>query len=536
MPTRADIERLWSAIRELGPRRLAIAGLVCVVGALSVLAATYLTGRPDLEVAYVGLSPSDAGRISRVLGDAGLLHELSADGARLMTRRSDTSRVRALLAERGLPSAPGSGYELFDKVGPLGLTSFMQEVTRVRALEGEIARTVQMLKGVRTARVHVVMGEAGSFRRQRQAPSASVMIRLENPADRTQADAVRHIVAAAVPGLAASEVRVVSSDGQVLSAAGDSISPGADRLVSLEKSIALDIQGNVSRTLAPHLGLENFEVSVTPRLNIDRRQTSETTYSPETRVERSVRLIKETGSSQNNGARQHVSVEQNVPGEQGASSGGDQTRRASQKRDELTNYEVGSRATAVVSEGYRIERLSVAVVVNAKRFADPGGAAAPEDAVKKRVAEIERLVASAAGLDRSRGDVVTVSVVDFVEAAVSPDAVSAADGAKSWLARHDALLVQLAVAFGVAGLVILFGIRPAIRALSTEPRAALASPDRTEPRLPGAPRDASAMLLEHAQEPPVREAPADLIRRLAQQDPSRVALVLRRWLREETAG
>ena len=104
-----------------------------------------------------------------------------------------------LLAERGLPSSNTSGYELFDQVGSLGLTSFMQEVTRVRALEGEIARTIQAINGISAARVHIVMADRGNFRRGEQNPSASVMVRTSNSVANRTADSIRHLVASSVP-------------------------------------------------------------------------------------------------------------------------------------------------------------------------------------------------------------------------------------------------------------------------------------------------------------------------------------------------
>ena len=101
----------------------------------------------------------------------------------MLVRYGQTAQARMLLAEKGLPTSAKAGYELFDKMGSMGLTSFMQEVTRVRALEGEIARTIQAMKGVKAARVHIVLADTGSFRRGRQTPSASVIVRTETAGD-----------------------------------------------------------------------------------------------------------------------------------------------------------------------------------------------------------------------------------------------------------------------------------------------------------------------------------------------------------------
>ena len=129
----------------------------------------------------------DVSRIGAALKEAGIAFDVNAQGTAVLVRYGQTAQARMLLAEKGLPASANAGYELFDKLGSMGLTSFMQEVTRVRALEGEIARTIQAMKGVKAARVHIVLPDSGSFRRSRQSPSASVIIRTESAGDFTSA-------------------------------------------------------------------------------------------------------------------------------------------------------------------------------------------------------------------------------------------------------------------------------------------------------------------------------------------------------------
>src|SRR6185503_17462879 len=122
-------------------------------------------------------------RIGAALKEAGIAFDVNSQGTAVLVRYGQTAQARMLLAEKGLPSSASAGYELFDKMGAIGLTSFMQEITRVRALEGEIGRTIQGMKGVRAARVHIVMADTGSFRRSTQQPSASVVIRTDSSGD-----------------------------------------------------------------------------------------------------------------------------------------------------------------------------------------------------------------------------------------------------------------------------------------------------------------------------------------------------------------
>ena len=176
---REQLERLWTSLLGLGGRRLAVLALVGASVFATVALSGYYLSRPDLEMLYAGLNAQDVSRIGATLKDAGIVFDVNSQGNAVLVRRGQTAQARMLLAEKGLPSSSNAGYELFDKLGSIGLTSFMQEVTRVRALEGEIARTIQAMRGVKAARVHIVLPDSGSFRRNRQPPSASVIIRTE---------------------------------------------------------------------------------------------------------------------------------------------------------------------------------------------------------------------------------------------------------------------------------------------------------------------------------------------------------------------
>ena len=203
-------QHLWNNLLALGARRLAVLGVMGLsVFAVMVLAGYYLS-RPTTEVLYSGLDRQDVAGIGSALKEAGIPFDVSADGASVVVPVGQTAMARMTLAEKGLPHSNSVGNELFDKLGSLGLTSFMQEVTRVRAMEGELARTIQMMRGVKAARVHIVMADEGPFRRARQPPSASVVIRTESADDRSTAQAIRHLVSAALPGMTVDEVTVLN--------------------------------------------------------------------------------------------------------------------------------------------------------------------------------------------------------------------------------------------------------------------------------------------------------------------------------------
>ena len=216
---RMQLDAIISNLSNLGARRLAALGILGLAVFAAVGFSGYYLSRPDFEPLYANLSAQDVSRIGAVLQDEGIEFDVNTEGTKVSVPYGKTSRARQVLAEKGLPGSPSAGYELYEKVGPIGLTSFMQEVTRTRVLEGEIARTIQGMRGVKAARVHIVLPDQGSFRRARQPASASVVISTEMPGDASSAQAIRHLVAAAVPGMTGSNVRILTTDGTVLAGA-----------------------------------------------------------------------------------------------------------------------------------------------------------------------------------------------------------------------------------------------------------------------------------------------------------------------------
>ncbi len=458
-----------------GQRQLALV-LVFMLIVGSITTVSYFVSKPALQTLYTGLIKTDVAGIGTVLSQNGVPYEVGAKGDSISVPYGRVDEVRMLLAERGLPHGPSAGYELFDNMGSIGLTSFMQEVTRKRALEGELARTIQSMKGVLAARVHIVMAEVGSFRRIGRKPSASVVIRVTADAGQSLASAVRHLVAASVPGLAMSQVAVLNTNGTLLASGGDPMSRAPHKNAGLEKELEASLKQNISQTLSPFLGIENFRISVAARVNTDKRETRETAFDPETRVERSLRVVKEIKKSQNTKSSKSVSVQQNVPTEETDAGDPDQSKRNDERREELTNFEVGSKTVATVSDGYRIERLTVAVVVNSKRIEEVLGKQAGADKINETLKQVESLVAAAGGLVIKRGDEVKVSSVEFLPATKDLSPVSG-PGILQQLLSHTGALINGLVLLGIVALLIFFGVRPMTRVLLQEPTPALAAAD-----------------------------------------------------------
>ncbi|WP_112664560.1 flagellar basal-body MS-ring/collar protein FliF [Microvirga flavescens] len=546
MTGREHAEKLWSNLLELGVRRLVALGLIGLVVFLGVGLGAYYLSRPAQEPLYVGLEREDVSRIGAVLKDAGIPFDVSSDGTAVLVSHANTANARMLLAEKGLPQSSKSGYELFNDLGSLGLTSFMQEVTRVRALEGEIARTIQTMKGVKAARVHIVMPDRGSFRREQQAASASVVVRTESADDTSSAQAIRHLVAAAIPGMKVDRVTVLNTDGTLLMSGDDGASAATGRMATLERNVGREIQENVRRTLTPYLGLGNFEVSVAARLNTDKTTINQTTYDPESKVERSIRTVKEAEVSQNRSNQKPTTVQQNLPEERVRADGGENSSQDNQRREELTNYEISSKTIQTVSDGYAVKNLSVAVLVNRSRLTALMGSDAPQGAIDARIAEIEQLVSSAAGFDKARGDQIKVAAVGFIDDGRMMEPTPPL-GLGEVLMRQFGNVINALTILVVASLLIWFGLRPAVTAILARPEkeqayeattASLAAPDEALEAAEGTPQLETVTVPNLIEDltGKMNRTPQKKLEQMVEFDEEQAAAILKQWLMQAEAA
>jgi flagellar M-ring protein FliF len=551
-----QIQRIIDNLRSFGPQRLAMmGGVAALVVAIIAIASIYLN-RPAYETLYVGLERSDINQIGLVLGEAGIDFDVASDGTTLLVTAGKTSQARMLLAEKGLPTSTNAGYELFDNVGSLGLTTFMQEITRIRALEGEIARTIQSIAGIRAARVHVVLPERGSFRREEQKPTASVVIRASSIDGQRAASAIRHLVAAAVPGLNMDSVTVLDSSGTLLASGDDPNNSSMARSMTVEQSVATNIEANIRRALAPYLGPENFRASVHANVNTDSRQIEETIFDPQSRVERSVQVVRSNDSANQRSASNPTTVAQNLPTAAPESSGGTpESSEQSERREEITNYELNSKRIATVSNGYSLSKLSIAVVVNQARLREILGESATAAQVAERVAEIQKLVVSASGFDETRGDLLEVSAVEFLADEAGFEAPGA--GIIDQLSRQSGTMINAAAFVLVVFLVVWFGIRPMTAAIAgnngpsfdevqrslpnnaagAQQQAAL--PDGTGGSAPGGGMPGSDV--SYSEDAPeemrrkIKPAPQERLARMVDLSEERTAQILRKWAAQEAS-
>ncbi len=290
------IEQLKGTLGKLGARKLIALGLVGAALMGAILYTSIYLGRPSYETLYVGLSRDDVNRMGLALGEAGIPFDVKSDGSSILVPIGKAENARMYLAEKGLPTSNNAGYELFDNMGSLGLTSFMQEITRVRALEGEIARTIQAIRGVKAARVHIVLAEKArsAAATRSRLPRSLFVPKADFPLNRPSPSASWS------PLPFPRSMRLPSRcsiNGHLLASAGEGANGAALMTASLEQQVASHVDDSIRKALAPYLGLGHFQTSVQAALDTDRRQTKETTYDPESRVERSVRVVRESGDS-----------------------------------------------------------------------------------------------------------------------------------------------------------------------------------------------------------------------------------------------
>jgi len=551
------IEQLKGTLGKLGLRKLLALGLVGAALMGAILYTSIYLSRPSYETLYVGLSRDDVNRMGLALGEAGISFDVKSDGSSILVPIGKAEQSRMYLAEKGLPTSNNAGYELFDNMGSLGLTSFMQEITHVRALEGEIARTIQAIRGVKAARVHIVLAEKGSFRRGDQKPSASVVIRAEGGFAAESAQSIRQLVAAAVPALEASAVTVLDTNGRLLASAGEAANGSALMTASLEQQVAGNVDESIRKALAPYLGIGHFQTSVQASLDTDRRQTNETSFDPESRVERSVRVVRESGDSRNSRSDNATGVEQNIPQEEIGSQNGESNSEKTDRREELTNYEMNTKTVSTVSDGYSIKRLSIAVVIDQARLLETAGTTpAPADFVDQQITKIRDLVATAAGLNSDRGDVINVTAVNFMNASGADMEPVSTPWADTLLRQSGSYVNALAI-LGAVALLVWFGVRPLLRETGGKPTSTevavrepsevatpnfvadankLAGSDSTQAVIGGPEAYADQMKSSLSDLRQRMRMPAKLrLEQMIEMDEERVAAVLKQWIHETAA-
>jgi flagellar M-ring protein FliF len=466
-------------LRALGPARLAAMAAVAL-GVLAVL--SLRAGSERYALLYGDLDLRESGQMVDALGRAHIPYQLGSDGATIRVPSGDVARARVLLAGSGLPSGGSVGYEIFDHSDGLAASSFQERINQTRALEGELARTIRGISGVRGARVHLVLPTREPFARDQQAAQASVMLTLAGAGglDREGVQAVLTLVAAAVPGLRPDHVTIIDSRGDVLARAGEpgggdgaggGIGP-ATHAEDLRRTAEMRLSRQIETLLERTFGVGHVRAEATVDLNLDRVSQTDEKYDPDGQVPRSEQST--TDNTRSIDAPATVSVQNNLPNANAAAPSGAGSQE--QRSETTTNYEIGKTVRTMVRDQAETKRISLAVMIDGTTDPAPGAKATGATGARRplteaEIAQVTSLVKSAIGFDDKRGDHVDVVSMRFADAdAVEAPSVPHLFGLP--IERADlAHLAETLVIGLVAVLALMTVVRPMIARLTLAPDA-----------------------------------------------------------------
>ncbi|MGB0670954.1 MAG: flagellar basal-body MS-ring/collar protein FliF, partial [Rhodospirillales bacterium] len=475
------VDMFSQMLRNLGPTRLAVMGAVLlgIVGFFIFFLSR--VGDTAMSQLYANLEDQDVTRITQELGAAGVPFELKAGGTEIFVPRDQVGAMRMRMAEQGLPSGGNLGYELFDNTDALGSTNFVQNVNLVRALEGELARTIKSIDKVRSARVHLVLPKRELFSRERERPSASVVLKMSGGSrlDKGQVAAVQHLVANAVPGLSPQQISIIDDRGTLLAAGVEDANDPSLQAEKADERRRL-YENRMSRTVEELLeravGIGKVRAQVSADMDFARVATNEETYDPEGQVVQSTQTLEELATNRE-ADTPPVSVGENLP-DPTTDSGDSATAESSESRTEETvNYAISKKVINHVREVGVVDKLSVAILVDQRGTWDEENETwnyQPRSA--EEIAKLRELAIGAVGFDEARGDVLQVVEMRFAKIEDEPEPpLELFFG----FDKQDLLkLAEFLVLSIVAILVILLVVRPLVsRAFESMPSPAAIGPD-----------------------------------------------------------
>ncbi len=444
---------LLLTLRNLGALRLATMAIVMagIVGFFIFLGNRVTT--PDMGLLFSDLDLKDSGQIVQKLDALNVPYELRAGGSQVLVPVDQVTKLRMQLAEQGLPQGGSVGYEIFDKTDSFGPSQFVENIDAVRALEGELERTIASISLVQSARVHLVLPERELFSRERQEASASIVLKLRGAErlGKPQVAAIQHLVAAAVAGLSPSRVSIVDSDGNLLARgdgdAGDqqSSSNNEEMRVNFENRLAHNVEDLLDRSVGPG----KARVDVQAEMDFDRVTTNSEIYDPNGQVVRSTQTS--TQADDSGSASQPVSVSSNLPNGETAAGAGKQSK--SEHDDETINYEINKTVKNQVRDQGSVMRLSVAVLVDGTSTVGPDGKKSYQPRSPDEMKQLTALVRTAVGYDEKRGD--SVEVVNLPFAGVDEPAPPPAPWSLMGLEKGDLIHIGETGGVAIVGLLIL---------------------------------------------------------------------------------
>jgi len=449
--------------KEMGPAKIGMMAVVAIVilGAFIFLSARLST--PAVVPLFSGLDSGDSSKIAAKLESMGVYYEVLSGGAQIMVPRDKVLSVRMGLAEQGLPSGSANvGYEIFDKTDGMGVSSFVNNVNLIRALEGELGRTISAFNQIQNARVHLVIPKQDLFSKRKSEPTASIVLSLRGnqTLGQVQVAAISHLVATAVPELDVNKITIVDTQGRPFkkgaNGEGDSgiiASTNEEFRVQYESRLKNVIEDLLSRSV----GVGRVEAEVSAEVDFDREVIDSEIFDPDGQVARSIQTVEETESA-SDGVSGQVTAGNNIPGQDGeAGAAGSESNVA--RVNEITNFEVSKTIKKQIKETGTIQRLSIAVLVDGTYdYDEENEEYIYQERPKEELDKLEKLVKSAVGFDADRGD--TVEVINMQFSTEVTDKVK--EDPLAWLKQDLGNIIQTIVIGLVLTLVILLVVKPMV--------------------------------------------------------------------------
>jgi len=457
---------IFQVLRNLGPKRLTIIGVVmaCVVG-FFVWVFAEMT-KPNYALLYGDLDASDSARMVSELESSGVPYELRHGGASIYVPKDRVLRTRMAMAEQSLPSGGSIGYEIFDNSDALGTTNFSQNINLVRALEGELARTIRSIDIIKSARVHLVLPKRELFTRDRQEPSASVLLQVKGAGSpsRGQVAAIQRLVASAIPDLIPRRVSIVDDTGTLLtsdSEDGDATTFASSQADERRRKFETNLARTVEHLLAKTVGAGKVRTEVFADMDFDRINTSEEVFDPDGQVVRSTQAIEQSGSNREGTGGLPVSVGTNLPDPNFGYSEQSGSSASENRTEETVNYEISKKVINHVREIGEVNRLSVAVLVDGTYTVADDGSKSYQPRSQDELDLLATLVRGAIGFNADRGDTVEVINMRFA----NMDApMTEESGLFLGLDKEDLFRIAQYLVVVVLGLLILFlVVRPLVK-------------------------------------------------------------------------
>ncbi|MGB3723061.1 MAG: flagellar basal-body MS-ring/collar protein FliF [Pacificimonas sp.] len=430
-------------INDIGPRRAALMGgitLIIVLG-LAMLAMRGTSG--PMAYLYTDLDAASAAAIADRLQTEQVPYEIADNGLALMVPAARVADLRMSLAGEQIGGA--IGYEVLDREDAFGTSAAKSRINRTRAIEGELARSIETITTISRARVHINMPERALFERDRQPASASVTLRTAGSLAPGQVDAIRALVSSAVPGLDAAAISIVDQSGALLARAGDA--DGAGGMARRQVAIENRLRGEIEALLGRVVGAGKVRANVAAELELDDIREESETYDPDMAVlQHQTTVEKEDQDSETSALGGPVSISTQLPENQSTAEQEARRRSANEVSEEMVWANSATRTTRI-RQGGALKRLSVSVVVDGS-YVDGGYSARPQAELQR----LQNLVQNAIGFDESRGDSVVVENLRFAEIE-GVDAPIA--GMPFGLTKSDILPVVRTAILGLIGLAAL---------------------------------------------------------------------------------